>query len=318
MNRFSCCLLISAILVSIGSLQAGDDPAFHRTGIPAVDFFGTSAGMTVPAAHQDFPMQDNVITSEVPGEKSPWTAGLLSLAVPGAGEVYANSPVKGAVFFAAEAASWIMYAVYEKKGNDQKNLYTAYANEHYSPVRYAKWLKDYIVGRSIPGITPADTTYLFNGTPDLTGGPPFSSLNWARLNNIESELGSEAVGFTHQLPYYGEQQYFELIGKYIQFIKGWDTEDITDLNLPEVQDRYLPEHRQFFSYGEMFNQADSYYNTASSFVSVIVVNHLLSAIDAFWTASRYNSSLHADVRMNLQPTPLGLVPVTEAKLTYEF
>jgi len=31
------------------------------------------------------------------------------------------------------------------------------------------------------------------------------------------------IGFSHELPTYNTQQYYELIGKYSQFKYGWDT-----------------------------------------------------------------------------------------------
>jgi hypothetical protein len=316
-NTFRAILVTAAIALLTTTGFAGDLPPVHLTGNSAVDFFGTvpmqpavTSG-ALPAAQEN-----SVMANPGAEEKSPWIAGLLSLAVPGAGEVYSKSYVKGAVFFAAEAGSWIMYAVYTKKGNDQKAEYMAYADAHYSPVRYAQWLKNYINAKS--GDTTGFAQLFRTNPPNLNDGPPFGDVNWADLNSIESALGATQPGITHQLPYYGEQQYWELIGKYIQFIKGWDTEDYTDPTLPEVQDRYLPQHAQFYQYGEMFNQADTYYNTASSFLSVIIVNHLLSAADAFWTASRLNNSLHADVRMNLEPTPMGMVPVTKARVEFRF
>jgi hypothetical protein len=68
----------------------------------------------------------------------------------------------------------------------------------------------------------------------------------------------------------------------------------------------------------MFNQADKYYDVASAFVSVVVVNHILSAIDAAWSATRYNNALQTEVRMNMIPTNRGFVPMTAARIKYSF
>jgi hypothetical protein len=65
-------------------------------------------------------------------------------------------------------------------------------------------------------------------------------------------------------------------------------------------------------------QANNQYDIASTFVSVAVVNHIVSALDAYWTATRFNNSLHASVKMRVEPTQYGVVPVTEARIEYRF
>ncbi|OLD76256.1 MAG: hypothetical protein AUI33_05000 [Ignavibacteria bacterium 13_1_40CM_2_61_4] len=139
------------------------------------------------------------------------------------------------------------------------------------------------------------------------------------LNRMERDISSvlsPPTGFTHQMPYYGEQQYYELIGKYDQFSRGWDDADLRALaqgDLPIKSNSNL-----FYQYAAMRAKANNYYDVASTWVSVVVVNHIVSALDAFWSATRFNKSLHADVKMRVQPTPFGIVPVTEAKIQYTF
>ena len=64
--------------------------------------------------------------------------------------------------------------------------------------------------------------------------------------------------------------------------------------------------------------ANHMYDIAGTWVSVAVLNHVVSALDAYWSATRYNSALRAEVKMRLQPTLYGLVPVTEARVRYNF
>ena len=58
---------------------------------------------------------------------------------------------------------------------------------------------------------------------------PWQRVNWTDLNNAEGNIetlmdaqGIPTTGFTHQLAPYGDQQYYEMIGKYSQFGGGWD------------------------------------------------------------------------------------------------
>src|SRR4030042_1813530 len=55
----------------------------------------------------------------VQSKKSPMLAGLLSLIVPGAGEVYTGEYVKAAIFAAVEAAVITTAIIYDNKGEDK-------------------------------------------------------------------------------------------------------------------------------------------------------------------------------------------------------
>ena len=74
--------------------------------------------------------------------KSPILGGLLSAIVPGSGQLYAKNYLKSAIFIAAEAGLWVVYAVFQGKGNDQTTTYQNYANGNWNMRKYAQWLKD--------------------------------------------------------------------------------------------------------------------------------------------------------------------------------
>ena len=65
-------------------------------------------------------------------------------------------------------------------------------------------------------------------------------------------------------------------------------------------------------------EANHQYDVSSTWLSVVIVNHVLSALDAYWSATSYNKTLHAEAHMNLIPTNYGMVPYTELKLAYKF
>jgi len=299
---------------------AGEKPAIKLTGHPSTDFFGGSFGGTLRMqsgrlSHSDPPLlpQQDQASGE---EKNPWLAGLLSLAVPGAGEYYSKSYVKAAVFVAAEAASWIVAYTYNKKGDQQTGDFQAFADQHWSPVRYALWTQDNIGVLSYNTLDPASYDPVPEGH-DADCHAPFPCVTWSELQKMEGALQAvPANGYTHVLPYYGAQQYYELIGKYDQFSRGWDDADLQSITQADLPLR--SNSKRFYQYAEMRAQANNQYDIASTFVSVAVINHIVSAIDAYWSAKRFNSSLHADLRMRVQPTPYGVVPVTEARIEYRF
>ena len=308
--------LISVSLMSLIAV-AGEKQPYHITGNRTVDFFGVSSGQLASFQTNRLIMGDEPSSTSDEPTKSPWIASIMSLAVPGAGEVYTGSYLKGAIFFAADVAFWTTAYLYDKKGDHQTDVFQDYANAHWNAVRYANWTL-----QNLNTINPAvsqssENTYRQNiygttNTVDPNGcGPPFDCINWVALNAMERDVANN--GYTHTLPYYNQQQYYELIGKYDQFSRGWDDADLTDISMPIKRNS-----KRMTEYSEMRAQANNYYDVAGTFVSVAVVNHILSALDAFWSATRHNHALHAEMKMRMQPTSVGLVPLTEARFRYDF
>lgn len=310
-------ILLPAVLLPAAS-AAGGRPGGVPTGNARLDLFGPVASGPL-AAGSPVPLFLQERAEEVPGRKSPWLAAALSLAVPGAGEIYAGSYIKGAAFFAAEAAMWAVAYSYDRDGDELTDAYRAYANQHWSATRYTDWTLAHL-GALNPDLTASADDYRLLIYPDEGPpcDPPFSCIDWQELNAMERDIASGRLnGYTHALPYYGEQQYYELIGKYEQFSRGWD--DSGDLR-PELENAVpiRSTSARFFEYAKMRARANDKYDVASTFVSLAVVNHVLSAIDAFWSVSRLNKSLHASVRVKMERSPLGRVPVTTASFRYDF
>ena len=298
------------VLLMVSSAESEEPLSLHLTGVPKVDLFSPN-WLSSNNFSQTIMMQE-LLESSLPQEKSPWIASLLSLAVPGAGEVYAESYLKGALFFAVEAASWLVVYNFDKKGDQQTEFFQNYANTHWSAVRYVNWTMNNLSVLN-PDLNAGDYDPL-RGNPAADCEPPFSCVNWEELNRLERDVASGRTnGYTHVLPYYAEQQYFELIGKYDQFSRGWDDADLNDNNIPIRSNSQM-----YYAYARMRAKANDYYDVAGAFVSVVVVNHILSALDAYWSTARYNNALRAEVKMKMLPSPIGTIRVTEAKVIFYF
>jgi len=224
--------------------------------------------------------QDNMVkqnSMESPGEKkSVLLAGVLSGIVPGAGEVYVGGTtnyIKAGAFVLIEAIS-IYYGVsYNKRGNDQTNFFQNFADQRWSVVRYAQWINDNTTGVKVT-IFPADAQH----------PTPWQQVDWASLNAAEDAIG--ATGFTHKLPSHGDQQYYELIGKYPQYARGWE-DDTDPVNLSNP-DFITPE---FHWYSEMRGDANQLYKVSARGVAILYVNHVLSILDAIWSSVSFNKNL---------------------------
>ena len=323
-----CFVYLGFLLLVMSSARSGENPAVYLTGNPAVDFFGAqiTPEMITPS-HQNAMDDLSSVNASVRGLKSPWLAGIMSFAIPGAGQAYSNDYTKSVIFVAAEVASWAIHLSYAKKGDDQEVLFKAYANQHYSVVRYVNWTLDHLNSLT-NGNTPnnqnaayySQQIYGAAGPPQNPNAvpPPFSDVSWDALNGMEVDIANSGVqsGYSHQMPAYNEQQYYELIGKYDQFSRGWD--DSGTLTNPDDGLPIQSTSQRFYIYAAMRAQANDYYDIASTFASVIVINHIVSALDAYWSATRYNSALHASININLEATPAGYIPVTQANVQYDF
>ena len=73
------------------------------------------------------------------GLKSPKKALLFSLIVPGSGEFYSKSWIKGVIFLGIEVGSWITYSSYQKKGKDIEDEYIKYADQWWSEETWQQW-----------------------------------------------------------------------------------------------------------------------------------------------------------------------------------
>ena len=116
------------------------------------------------------------------GSKSSKLAFLMSLAVPGLGELYSGATVRAVGFMAVETFTWVSYARWRSKGNDLKADFRQFADQHWIEARYRAW-QTYNNGRGPAKYIATETL---------------------------STKGEDT------------QQYYELIGKYDQFVYGWD------------------------------------------------------------------------------------------------
>jgi len=218
-------------------------------------------------------------------KKSPLIAGLMSLAIPGAGQIYSESYIKGAAFLVLEAATIYTSVVYNKKGDDQTNVFQDYAYQHWDVKRYAKWTVT-----NASKINESVNSSQFN-VFDNNG-----NVNWNELNRLESAISAY---YSHKLAPLGDQQYFEMIGKYPQFNPGWD--DFGDENTTySYGDPLTP---RFHLYSGERGKANDYYNVASKAVIVIIINHIISTVDAIFTSKSYNKKI--ELNTDLQKVQFG-------------
>ncbi len=238
-------------------------------------------------------------------EISPLKAGIMSALIPGSGQIYTRSYLKSALFIGAEVISWVVYFTYTKKGDEQTKKFKQYADENWSVVDYADWMNRWMerYGTGDPPLIPI--------SQDLNK-KPWERVNWERLNEAERYISRVSGGFSHTLPFYGEQQYYELIGKYHQYAPGWN--DFDRNFLPEDVRSLKPTPKFLFYSGER-GKANDFYTIATNSVFVVVANHILSAMDASITAILHNKKLRTETSLKYD---FGIGLVAKVKLSVDF
>jgi len=253
-----------------------------------VNYFNFTGNLTLDSKLVFVEQQEEINQETVyqQNKKSAFLSSIMSLALPGAGQFYNQDYWKAAIFIAVEAAAITFGVIYDGKGDDQTVFYENYADQHWNVVQYAQWTYNN-ASRINPNVDPTQFN-LFDGQ---------GNLNWSELNRLESAIGK---WYSHKLPPKGDQQYYEMIGKYQQFNAGWS--DFTeDPNNPYTYGDPLTE--KFLYYSEQRGLANDYYNVAKWAVIGIVTNHILSAVEAAFATDAYNKRL--ETQLNIKREQIG-------------
>lgn len=273
-------LILLVILITYNTMSAQDKIENPDILIPQRDFKLMDLKEKVIGSEQITDLTENRFSYDILNlnnddkKKSPVLAAAMSALIPGTGQFYAKNYVKSAIFLGVEAGLWITYAIFQKKGDEQTDVYRKYADDNWSVRKYAGWLVD----------------QGFQGSGQI-------NLSTQDLEQLRLQINAceDSAGFSHKLPPFGDQQYYEVIGKYQNYVSGWsEAFGVTKNNYQTYKlaqvDFYMNERER----------ANTYYNNGSLTLTVVIVNHLLSAADAVWSVSLFNKSLEVKTSVNVK------------------
>jgi hypothetical protein len=194
-----------------------------------------------------------------PGSKSVAKSVFFSAALPGAGQFYTGSYIKGFAFAIVEAATLIGFFHFDNRGQDFEAEFEQFASGNWEEPVYWDWMSE------------------------ISGNP---RSNFAQDENGEAAWMTalrqyERANFSHTLPQDQNQQYFENISKYNQFNIGW-----VDTDTGNGRDSDLRSH-----YTAMRKDANDSFKRATNLATLAMLNHVVSAFDAGFTAKRRNRTL---------------------------
>lgn len=229
------------------------------------------------------PMTASCLATE--SYKKPGLGLVMSAALPGTGEMYAGSWVKGFLLLGTEVALWIGYKHYRSEGDQLDKEYRAFADAHWSEQRY--W-----VSMAEEASQEAGWEHLSDVTENNYKDYLYTDNG---LRDYEKIVGS------HSLHVVKDQQYYEMIGKYHQFRKGWDDWDDSETS-------FTVETPNNAHYEKMEQNTDSHYKTAGLCGMIILANHVLSSLDAVWSVKQFNHRIQFAPKVGLMRTRESISP----------
>ena len=270
-----------------GASEAGRYPAPFQPAVGGLFSFG--------AVQQDVSQaQDSLSDIDVtsPYYRYPGKAMMMSLAVPGAGQLNVGRPMRTVFFLGAEIIALLAWNNYARQGEDMTVSFRDFADAHWhfdcwlDSAQYYQndpWGKG--EGRIYIGTDGSHHLEYFldmddDGRPEFFGNTKDDSQ---RLYQLLADSDTSAHVYVKR-----SGEYYENIGKYNQFFSGWDD---ANPNNPDIEEREsgliaLSEHRS--RYLQMRADANRLKGMAGYAVSALMFNHIVSAIDAIFATSRWN------------------------------
>jgi len=214
-------------------------------------------------------------------------AVIASAILPGAGELYVwtdtrklSHLARAPLFMALDAYFWYSYDYNHGKGKEIKAEYEAFCDAHWSEERFLQ-LHSYCVG---------------------IGGCD----SWEQYNE---EAKGDYWYFVYIPKELDREEYYENCGKYDAFAFGWDDWD-------GDYDNFQPWTPNRTTYWAMRGESNDYLAKGEDFIKLLIINRVVSMLDAGWLAYRATRGAYDDGGWSLDLRP-GLVAPTVG-VSYRF
>ena len=270
---------ILILLLALTSASAARSMALQRDVIPPtviseelqrVRYGYASDAMISALAAADTSSPATRGEASPPKPKSASKAFLLSLVVPGAGQFYYGNKIKAALFLGIEVTTLSLHFKNQNDGNNLTTQYQQFNAAHWSQNSYIEYLRE------------------------AYNNPSINS------DNDSSLLGMTEI--SHHLHPFGDGQYYEMTGKYNQFAWGWDdavlggkhlSDSVTGFVPPRVTGAgTVPQSANRDYYEGLRHDANNKFDVARAFTYWTILNHVVSAVEAYITTRIHNGSSH--------------------------
>jgi hypothetical protein len=201
-------------------------------------------------------------------------AMVASAIVPGMGELYVATGtnklshyLRVPLFVGLDIFFWYSYRDNYDKGKEAKAQYEMFGDEHWSEERF---LEQHPYCDGIGGCD-----------------------SWQQYNE---EARGDYYFFVYIPRELDHEEYYENMGKYDAFAFGWDDWD-------GDYENFKPWTPNRTDYWAMRAESDDYLLTADRYVMALVINRIVSMLDAGWLAYQYNKGEYDDDGWTLEFKP---------------
>ncbi|HUI91306.1 MAG TPA: DUF5683 domain-containing protein [Chitinivibrionales bacterium] len=242
--------------------------------------------------------------------RSPKLAMLLSLCIPGLGQAYIKDYWRAGVYVVAEAAVIGVSVLYSSKGKDKYNQATAFANGRFSGDKmktYYNDLKNFLISDGV-----LDSGGIQTALDNISGDGLVSFMHACstKTQDFYRDIQDKAYtqGWNDCQPTLAEIQNYATPGGQLQdqpnyLYKYYRNNDSLGLSYyitiknkdngatiadGDMQYGYSADQR---TYRTLMSQSNDNYKTATTVLFLLLINHVVSAVDALISANVYNADL---------------------------
>jgi hypothetical protein len=239
--------------------------------------------------------------SEAKGSyKSPRRAMFMSLVLPGSGQLYVGGKqsryIRG-IFYLAEEAALISGLYYHSiyKYDKQVKKYQEFAGEHFSISRYEKAMNQIYDPEYETDFKNLYGTERENYCKAFYGNSAFSETCTSNFGK-NSNSSNEPYHPDDNTRLHNKSTYYNVIAGE-NFVLGWDSALAAsgiESNLGKENPSYMPLGSSAYrdEYLSMRKKASKLADSQALFFGAIILNHIVSAVDAVLSARAHNNSLY--------------------------
>ncbi|MBO6572342.1 MAG: hypothetical protein JJ958_07840 [Balneola sp.] len=311
MKNLVLILVISALFTGVNFAQLKSDLAGN---IIKVEDLPAERDLSI----NDFSFQQSSNGFINAQQTVPGVAFLSSAILPGSAQAANGKWARAGIYLAVEAFSIFYYINRNNVAKDQERAYEAFTHQEWSVVAYSQWLIGYYDNNGLSHDKLDQLRTMVGGLD-----PDFSDTrnDWNRVNiNLLQEIEREtdlvcgtcgSGDFSHVLPAYGSQQYYELISKYYQFEGGWSDFYAENVAVNNPNYDYLYDNKGdlasplFLLGAERADRFNNNYRRAGNILNLLVINHVVSAFDALFSVKLKNAQVQASANM-MRPDSFSL------------
>ena len=265
-------LLLFTTMLSAGDLYLFDDRFQPALNLNTTEFILSDT-------------TEDTINDSVTLVNYPAKPMLYSLILPGLGQYKNGDPLwKSAIFIGVEAASIVGMLQWNKQAEDIRKQYELFGDNHWSIIN---WVENTLLN-PVTGLIQYED-FKLDGTHKLELHLSGSLAEaFGEFVSSDSLVTHPEWIYSDELSIFQDQHFYENIGKYDQFVGGWD--DAFEWYIVEKTVEDTIEIILMTPYKNDYNnerdKSNQYLKLANYAVSAIMFNHVISGIEAVLTNQR--------------------------------